>query len=31
MWQMIGVLADNAEGAIMQSDSAKISLWPAFQ
>jgi DNA invertase Pin-like site-specific DNA recombinase len=31
MWQMIGVLADDAEGTIMQSRSAKVSLRPAFQ
>ena len=30
MWQMIGVLADYAERAIMQSHSLKVALWPAF-
>ena len=29
MWQMIGVLADYAEPAIMQSHSAEMTLWPA--
>jgi putative DNA-invertase from lambdoid prophage Rac len=28
---MLAVLADNAEGAIMQSHSVEVSLWPAFQ
>src|ERR1700674_4529775 len=31
MWQMIGVLADNAEPAIMQSHKAEVAMWPAFQ
>ena len=31
MWQMIGVLADYAEWAVMQSHSLEIALWPAFQ
>jgi DNA invertase Pin-like site-specific DNA recombinase len=31
MMQMVGAFADNAEGAIMQSHSAEVSLWPAFQ
>ena len=31
MWQMIGVLADYAERATMQSLSSEVALWPAFQ
>ena len=31
MMQMVGVFADNAEDANMQSRSAKVSLRPAFQ
>ena len=30
MWQMIGVLADYAERAVMQSHSVELGLWPAF-
>ena|ERR1035438_3372281 len=31
MWQMIGVLADNAERAIMQSHTAEVAMGPACQ
>jgi len=31
MWQMIGVLADYVEHAIMQSHSTAVVLWPAYQ
>ena len=30
MWQMIGVLADYAERAVMRSHSVKLGLWPTF-
>ena len=31
MWQLIGVLADYAEWAIMQSHNLEIALWPTVQ
>lgn len=31
VFHVFAALADNAEGAIMQSHSAEVSLWPAFQ
>ena len=31
MWQMIGVLADDAERAIMQSHTAEVAMGPACQ
>ncbi len=31
MMQMVGAFADNAEFAIMQSHSAGVAVWPAYQ
>jgi len=28
MMQMVGAFADDAKGAIMQSHSAEVALWP---
>ena len=30
MWQMIGILADYAERAVMRSHSVELGLWPTF-